>query len=161
MPSVERLNSEKNGIEADEATIAADIERRDAFDSGRAESPLKRAEDALLIDTTAMSIDEVVQKNFTRCTIRKWGVIRLGRFYQLAKGVASIYYRVMFKFEVEGLENVDPESHYVICGNHISLQDPIVIACILPLEIHYMAKKELFKNKIFGKFLSALGVFSS
>lgn len=39
------------------ADILADIERRDARDMGRADSPLKPAEDAYLIDTSAMDIE--------------------------------------------------------------------------------------------------------
>jgi cytidylate kinase len=36
--------------------VLADIERRDARDSGRADAPLARAPDAVLLDTTEMSI---------------------------------------------------------------------------------------------------------
>jgi cytidylate kinase len=38
------------------ADVLADIERRDARDSGRADAPLLRAADAALLDTTEMSI---------------------------------------------------------------------------------------------------------
>lgn len=39
-----------------------DIKERDARDSERAASPLTPAEDAIQIDSTALSIDEVLQK---------------------------------------------------------------------------------------------------
>ncbi|MCE5203217.1 MAG: (d)CMP kinase [Coriobacteriales bacterium] len=42
------------------AAVAADIERRDRADAEREVSPLRPAEDALVIDTTEMSPDEVV-----------------------------------------------------------------------------------------------------
>jgi cytidylate kinase len=42
------------------AAILADIERRDAADSGRATSPLAKAADAVEVDTTEMSPDEVI-----------------------------------------------------------------------------------------------------
>ncbi len=45
------------GGEADEARILADIERRDARDMGRADSPLKPADDAYLLDTSNMDIE--------------------------------------------------------------------------------------------------------
>jgi len=38
----------------------ADIERRDAHDSGREHSPLARAADAVLVDTSDMTVDEQV-----------------------------------------------------------------------------------------------------
>jgi cytidylate kinase len=40
--------------------ILADVVARDARDSSRKNSPLKPAEDALIIDTTELSIDEVI-----------------------------------------------------------------------------------------------------
>jgi len=42
--------------------VAASIARRDESDSGRAASPLMRADDAVELDTTYLSIDEVVQR---------------------------------------------------------------------------------------------------
>ena len=44
----------------DVATTAADMARRDRYDSSRATDPLRRASDALEVDTTGLSIDEVV-----------------------------------------------------------------------------------------------------
>ncbi len=41
-------------------TIAADLERRDRADSTREASPLRKADDAVEIDTTAMGIEDVV-----------------------------------------------------------------------------------------------------
>lgn len=49
------------GGQADYATVLADIERRDARDMGRADSPLKPASDAHLIDTSTMSIEAAFQ----------------------------------------------------------------------------------------------------
>ncbi|HWH15421.1 MAG TPA: (d)CMP kinase [Miltoncostaeaceae bacterium] len=41
--------------------VLADIRRRDHLDTTRAESPLRRAEDAIEIDSSRLSIDEVVE----------------------------------------------------------------------------------------------------
>ena len=54
-------NIEK-GIDADYDTILKDIEARDYQDSHRQNSPLMKAEDAVEIDTSDMSIQEVVDK---------------------------------------------------------------------------------------------------
>lgn len=50
----------EKGETADLAKIAADIEERDYRDMHREMSPLRQAEDALLVDSSEMSIDEVV-----------------------------------------------------------------------------------------------------
>ncbi|WP_246394907.1 bifunctional cytidylate kinase/GTPase Der [Corynebacterium anserum] len=43
-------------------TVLADVVRRDEADSSRTVSPLKPAQDAIILDTSDMSIDEVVEK---------------------------------------------------------------------------------------------------
>ncbi|MEO5303879.1 MULTISPECIES: (d)CMP kinase [Corynebacterium] len=48
------------GIDSDFDTVLADVERRDAADSSRATSPLRPAEDAVLVDTSEMTPDEVL-----------------------------------------------------------------------------------------------------
>lgn len=48
------------GEEADLSSIIDDIEKRDEQDRNRAVSPLVQAEDAVLVDTSNMTIDEVV-----------------------------------------------------------------------------------------------------
>ena len=48
------------GIPAILADLRADLEARDARDSSRSAAPLKPAEDALLLDNSALSIEESV-----------------------------------------------------------------------------------------------------
>jgi cytidylate kinase len=42
--------------------VVAELARRDRFDSSRATSPLQIAEDAIVVDSTKMSVDEVVEE---------------------------------------------------------------------------------------------------
>ncbi|MFP5326953.1 MAG: (d)CMP kinase [Acidimicrobiia bacterium] len=42
--------------------VAADIARRDHADASRSASPMQQADDAVVLDTTGLSIDEVVDK---------------------------------------------------------------------------------------------------
>lgn len=44
-------------VGGDEAQVLAEVRERDARDMGRADAPLRPADDAVLIDTTAMNID--------------------------------------------------------------------------------------------------------
>lgn len=50
----------QKGVDADLRTILEDIKERDYRDTHREESPLKQAEDAVLIDTSDMSAEEVI-----------------------------------------------------------------------------------------------------
>lgn len=46
----------------DYETVATDIARRDAYDSSREADPLAEAADAIVIDTTGLTVDEVVDR---------------------------------------------------------------------------------------------------
>ena len=64
---VERANRrykqlKEKGIDANLPKLVAELEARDKRDSERSAAPLKAADDALLLDTTEMSIDEVVDQ---------------------------------------------------------------------------------------------------
>ena len=52
----------ERGETADLEALTADLEERDRRDSQRATAPLKPAEDARLLDTSCMGIEEVVKK---------------------------------------------------------------------------------------------------
>jgi cytidylate kinase len=47
-------------VGGDEARVLAEVLERDSRDMGRTEAPLKPATDAVILDTSAMSIDEAV-----------------------------------------------------------------------------------------------------
>lgn len=55
------------GEDCDYDTIEADIIQRDRQDMTREISPLKQAEDAILVDTSEMTIDEVVEEIIRIC----------------------------------------------------------------------------------------------
>lgn len=55
------------GEECDLEQIRADIEERDYRDMHREVSPLKQAEDAILVDTSEMTVDEVIEKIISLC----------------------------------------------------------------------------------------------
>jgi cytidylate kinase len=52
----------EKGIECDLETIKKDMEYRDKNDSERAVSPLKKADDAVLLDTTELDFEQSVEK---------------------------------------------------------------------------------------------------
>jgi cytidylate kinase len=56
------LELRARGEAVDETALASEIARRDERDSTRATAPLRAAEDALVIDTSGRSLDEVVDE---------------------------------------------------------------------------------------------------
>lgn len=61
---------------------------------------------------------------------------------------------------VIGKENIPKDNKFVVTCTHESYNEVIMLGmALVPNEIHYMAKKELFKNKWFGQFLTSLNAF--
>lgn len=56
------LENKQNDIDTDFELLKQEIIARDEYDSNRQVSPLKQAEDAIRIDTTSLSIEEVVEE---------------------------------------------------------------------------------------------------
>lgn len=67
-PEVRAARRSKEVAELDAVTVAADLARRDAVDSGRATSPLAVAEDALVLDTSDLAVDQIIAQLLERIT---------------------------------------------------------------------------------------------
>lgn len=67
---------------------------------------------------------------------------------------------VLHPTTVEGMEKL-PESGVLLCPNHSSNWDPILVALRLPVNyrLHIMAKEELFQNPLLGWLLKKVGAF--
>lgn len=82
------------------------------------------------------------------------------KLYKICVAVIRPFVKLLFPYEVSGTENIHSLSGgYVICSNHLSNVDPLYLALSHRAPIQFMAKQELFKSKLFGKFLRAVGVF--
>lgn len=56
----------RKGVEADYATILRDLEERDARDTTRAVNPLRPTDDAFILDTTNLTIEESIDAILAR-----------------------------------------------------------------------------------------------
>lgn len=80
------------------------------------------------------------------------------KFYNSVRKIISMPFKVYFNPEINGLENI-PDKPYILAGNHISLMDIPFLIVALEDDIHFMAKKELFSNKISNYIFSRMGAF--
>lgn len=77
-------------------------------------------------------------------------------FTKIIKGICFVIAKIIYRTEVEGIENIPEGEGVIICGNHIhGLDAPLLLALYPKKTICFMAKEELFKNK-FLKFLGGL-----
>ncbi|MEE0946010.1 MAG: lysophospholipid acyltransferase family protein [Acutalibacteraceae bacterium] len=80
-------------------------------------------------------------------------------FYRVVKAVITPFVYFYFRLKKYGIHNIPKEDACIICCNHTSISDVLFLAALCPRQIHFMAKDELFKNKILGFFLYKLGAF--
>jgi 1-acyl-sn-glycerol-3-phosphate acyltransferase len=78
----------------------------------------------------------------------------------MARGLWSpgILFFLSSKTEVTGLENIEKGKNYVLVSNHLSYLDIPSLFKTIPLNIHFVAKKELKKVPFLGWFMTATGM---
>ena len=80
-------------------------------------------------------------------------------FYYFGKAVTGLIFRFWFHIEFYGQENQPQDRGYILCCNHRSALDPVLIAQKIKKPIRYMAKMELFQNKFVSFIIRHLGAF--
>ncbi|MDE6931307.1 MAG: 1-acyl-sn-glycerol-3-phosphate acyltransferase [Oscillospiraceae bacterium] len=82
------------------------------------------------------------------------------KFYRIIYTIAAPIIHLLFPCRVVGLEDF-PEEGALLCANHASGWDPIIIALNLPRDsrLTVMAKDSLFRIPLLGFFLKKLGIF--
>ncbi|EXM38012.1 cytidylate kinase [Ruminococcus albus SY3] len=163
--------------------VLRDIEQRDYNDTHRETAPLKKAEDAIEVNTTELdlqqSIDEICRvinerigekKNDTRVSEKKERAAKplmeirpitktnkvnpLRVFiYGLLRWVTIGIYHIYYDIKWEGVENVPKDGGNIFASNHRSYQDPVFIALHARVPLSYMAKEELFQGNKAFKWL--------
>lgn len=67
----------------------------------------------------------------------------------------GLFFLVFYRHKVYGLENYT-KGGAIIAGNHTSFYDPPLVSISCPEEIHFLARKTLFRNSLFGWFIRSL-----
>ncbi|MEK3991008.1 MULTISPECIES: 1-acyl-sn-glycerol-3-phosphate acyltransferase [Robertmurraya] len=79
--------------------------------------------------------------------------------YSFARSVVNMIYKPLYRIETIGQENIPKEGSVLLCSNHISNFDPIVVGITTPRPVHFMAKEELFQVPLLGKLVPYLNAF--
>ena len=78
----------------------------------------------------------------------------------IIKILAKILSRIIFRIKFYGEKNIVYEGPVIICANHISIWEPIILYLNYPREIIFMSKKELFEKPLLGTLLRKLNMIS-
>lgn len=81
-------------------------------------------------------------------------------FYTIARFIARFIFLVIFRVKLINVDNFNnTNGRCIICCNHISNFDPLIVACFTKRQICFMAKKELFKIPVLKTLIKWLNVF--
>jgi cytidylate kinase len=152
------------GITQTDDEIRNNLLKRDEIDSGREHSPLVRAVGAYVVDTSEVTIeeqvaiiDEIVRKEAARLGelyIPKWKRNPVSRghsfLFTVARDLIRLLEWLLFGIKVHGFDNLRFAENFFFASNHISYYDPPMVGSTFRRELWIVAKKELFKNPVFG-----------
>lgn len=81
--------------------------------------------------------------------------------YRFGHIAFRLYFNIFYRLKIEGRENIPETGPFIVCSNHISWFDPPLVGCIIParVQVHFMAKSELFAHPLARRFLHKLGAF--
>jgi 1-acyl-sn-glycerol-3-phosphate acyltransferase len=68
-------------------------------------------------------------------------------------------YAASGKPDIQGLELIPESGPLLLCSNHVSNYDPLLLGAVVPRVMHAMAKSELFRNPFLARYLRACNVF--
>lgn len=71
----------------------------------------------------------------------------------IVRGALYLWFKVVYRAKIIGLENIPQEGPVIFCGNHRSYIDPPLMVATAKKDMKFLAKKELTKNP----FLNFLG----
>ncbi len=80
-------------------------------------------------------------------------------FYRVMRVIAIGIFKVIFPYRVVHKNSLPQEGRYIVCANHISMKDPVFLGITQRRQLYFMAKKELFQNKLLAFFIRKLGAF--
>ncbi len=67
--------------------------------------------------------------------------------------------KILFFASYHGIENVKGKRGIIVCSNHVSFIDPVMLVCAIPDGIDIMGKSELFKIPVFGFLARGINAF--
>jgi 1-acyl-sn-glycerol-3-phosphate acyltransferase len=68
-------------------------------------------------------------------------------FYTLIRFSVYIPFKIIFRMKIFGRENIPASGRLIICSNHLSYIDPVMMGLCMHRQISFMAKSQLFTNR--------------
>lgn len=77
-------------------------------------------------------------------------------FYRFARLLVAAFYHILFRITVVGHGNIPVTGPVVLCSNHTSNHDPLILGISVKRPVHFLAKSEMYRFKPFRPILRAI-----
>ena len=64
--------------------------------------------------------------------------------YQILRPIGWLICRIFFCLKVKGVENIPAEGNIIIAANHSSYLDPVAIGAVVPRQIKWVVRKDVY-----------------
>ena len=144
-----------------------EIAARDRADSSRVASPLVTASDAVVIDTSVLTIDGVVDQIMQRLVAKGLPVHaqgmtprrqRMNPYYWLGYWLSRLLAQIFFRFRILHRERMIQSGPVILAMNHQSFFDPPLAGNASDRAIFFLARKTLLDHWFWGWLLPKLNV---
>lgn len=153
-----KQNQEK-GIECTFEEVLEDMRQRDENDMNNPNGSFRKADDAIVVDSTNMTQDEVV-KEIEKIIKKSRKVKELEpKIYwerpetkwkkfvrKFVKGFLRTLYRIAFRMKITGEENktkAGENGGFIICANHVNFLDAVAVVVFSKEKIRFIGKYDL------------------
>ena len=153
-------NQSKN-IECTYEEVLEDMRKRDENDKNKPYGALKKADDAILVDSTNLTQNQVVKK-IIKIIKDKKKVDKLEpkiywerpetKWKLFVRKVTKVFlrtlYKIAFRMEITGEENktkAGENGGFIICANHVNFLDAVAVVVFSKEKIRFIGKYDLAK----------------
>ena len=150
-------NMEK-GINTSYLEVLENVKQRDKNDLSKKIGALRVAPDAEVVDSTQISIQQVVREMTAIINNKKEYMKLEKKIYKVRKENAwkkfvrktiksflSLIYKISFRVKITG--KVPEEGAYILCCNHINYLDAAAVVLFNKRKVNFVAKEDLFMHR--------------
>ncbi|MBO5338414.1 MAG: 1-acyl-sn-glycerol-3-phosphate acyltransferase [Clostridia bacterium] len=83
----------------------------------------------------------------------------MNKFYRFIKKCGGWIFKLFYRFKIVNPQNEPKDGPFIVCANHTHLFDVVPTVVCLNNQVHFMAKKEVFKTPLLGPFAKAMGAY--
>ena len=135
------------------------VAERDKMDSARATAPLTCPPGATVIDSSHLTLDEVVARAselVASAFSANATPIEFPWFYELTWHCSRAFMSAAGRAESVGVENVPRSGPFLLASNHTSFLDPLLLGCFLPRPVCFFSRKTLWNSPIMAWMMNRL-----